>query len=306
MHPLTTRLKEAAVLPIMSRLPLVSVLMTCYNREAFVGEAIESVLASTFNNFELVIVDDASQDSTVQVARQYAATDSRIEVHLNEKNLGDYPNRNKAASIAKGKYLVYTDSDDWMLADALAAWVDRMEESQAQFGIFHKGYSESPVLLEAKTIIRNHFFQRPLLMYGPCATIVTKDYFEKLNGFPEKYGPANDMYYNLMAASQTATLIFPFPLNDYRIHEGQEINNRYSYLFNNYLYLKDALNELDLGLTIEERKYLDAKNKRRFVTNCLPYLKSGSSRKKLVAALKTTRFSFSDFFQALYIRSVKF
>jgi hypothetical protein len=143
-------------------------------------------------------------------------------------------------------------------------------------------------------------------MYGPCATIVRRDYFRRINGFPEKYGPANDMYYNLKAASQAAILIFPFPLNDYRIHEGQEINNRYSYLFNNYLYLRDALDELDLGLTLEERRYLHAKNKRRFVINCLPYLKTGANRKKLIAALRATGFSLSDFLQALYIPSLKF
>ena len=77
-------------------LPLVSILMTCYNREKYIGEAIESVLASSYTNLELIIVDDHSSDNTVGIARAYAAKDSRVNVYVNELNLGDYPNRNKA------------------------------------------------------------------------------------------------------------------------------------------------------------------------------------------------------------------
>ena len=92
------------------RVPLVSVLMTAYNREKYIAEAIESVLASTYSNLELIIVDDCSKDNTLQIATNYQAKDDRIKVYKNEKNLGDYPNRNKAASYAKGKYLKYVDS----------------------------------------------------------------------------------------------------------------------------------------------------------------------------------------------------
>ncbi len=93
---------------------LVSVLMTAYNRQKYIAAAIESVLASAYSNFELIIVDDHSNDDTVNIARAYAARDNRIRVYVNEKNLGDYPNRNKAASYAKGEFLKYVDSDDYL------------------------------------------------------------------------------------------------------------------------------------------------------------------------------------------------
>ena len=89
--------------------PLVSVLMTAWNRQEFIAEAIESVLASTYNNFELIIVDDCSTDNTVAIARTYQEQDTRIKIFQNEKNLGDYPNRNKAVSYASGKYIKYLD-----------------------------------------------------------------------------------------------------------------------------------------------------------------------------------------------------
>ncbi len=91
--------------------PLVSVLMTSYNREKYIAEAIRSVLASTYTHFELIIVDDHSKDSTVMIARSFADIDNRVRVHVNEKNLGDYPSRKEAASYATGKYLKYVDSD---------------------------------------------------------------------------------------------------------------------------------------------------------------------------------------------------
>ncbi|MBN2662839.1 MAG: glycosyltransferase family 2 protein, partial [Bacteroidales bacterium] len=96
----------------MQNNPFVSVLMTAYNREKYIAEAIESVIASTYQNWELIIVDDGSKDKTVEIAKQYEAKDPRIKVYINEKNLGDYPNRNKAASYAKGKYLKFVDADD--------------------------------------------------------------------------------------------------------------------------------------------------------------------------------------------------
>ena len=93
-------------------LPLVSVLMTAYNREIYIAQAIESVLQSTYTNFELIIVDDGSTDSTLSIAKKYAEADERVYVYQNETNLGDYNNRNRAASLAKGMLYKYLDSDD--------------------------------------------------------------------------------------------------------------------------------------------------------------------------------------------------
>lgn len=66
--------------------------MRVYNRDAFIRDAIESVLSSTYRNFELIIVDDGSIDKTVRIAQNFEKYDCRIQVHVNERNLGDYPN----------------------------------------------------------------------------------------------------------------------------------------------------------------------------------------------------------------------
>ena len=94
--------------------PLVSVLMTSYNRENYIGEAIQSVIDSTYQNWELIICDDGSTDNTLAIAQGFAKQDDRIKIFINEKTLGDYPNRNRAASHAQGKYIRYLDSDDYI------------------------------------------------------------------------------------------------------------------------------------------------------------------------------------------------
>ena len=79
----------------MFQSPLVSVLMTAYNREKYIGEAIESVLQSTYKNFELIIVDDCSVDDTLKIASSFLKNDQRIQVFKNNSNLGQFRNRNK-------------------------------------------------------------------------------------------------------------------------------------------------------------------------------------------------------------------
>src|SRR3954447_2239406 len=104
--------------------PLVSILMTAFNREKYIGEAIQSVLDSSYTNLELIIVDDNSTDRTVEIARSYQKKDVRIKVFINERQLGDYPNRNKAASYATGKYIKYVDSDDYIYPRGLEMMVE--------------------------------------------------------------------------------------------------------------------------------------------------------------------------------------
>lgn len=280
--------------------PLVSILTTAYNRQEFIAEAIESVLNSTYQNWELIIVDDGSKDNTVTIAKTYEAKDPRIKIYINEKNLGDYPNRNKAASYAKGEFLVWVDSDDTMFPDALVKWVLAMQQHEVKFGIFAKMGNEEPVVLPPEKTIQQHFFSKSILSFGPAATITNREYFNAHNGFPEKYGPANDMYQNLKMAASTNTLIFNFPLINYRLHEGQELNNPYGYLYNNYNYLKDALHEIDLPLSREELLFLSNKNKRRFVVNAFNYLKSTGEFKRTLNAVKLAEFSITDFFKALF------
>src|SRR5258706_11542994 len=118
--------------------PLVSILMTVYNREKYIASAIESVIQLQYNNWELIICDDCSIDNSMAIAKQYEGKDKRIRVYKNEVNLGDYPNRNRAASFAKGKYIKFLDSDDLIYPHGLDVMVNAMEQfTEAAFALSH-------------------------------------------------------------------------------------------------------------------------------------------------------------------------
>ncbi len=274
--------------------------MTCYNREQFIAEAIESVISSSFVDFELIIVDDCSNDKTLCIAESYADRDRRIRIFLNDKNLGDYPNRNKAANYARGKYIIYVDSDDMILQDGFERCVDAMEKfPHINFAIQNKGIDHNPYPMSPMEVIRNHFFDEPCLMIGPGGTIIKSDFFNKIGGYPIKYGPANDLYFNLKVASLGDVLFLPFDFNYYRFHSGQEQNNKYNYLFNNFNYLRDALIELNLPLKVHEKNWLMNKNRRRFIVNCIKYFIKNPNLNKIHNALQLANFKYIDLVKAI-------
>lgn len=281
--------------------PLVSVLMTSYNREKYIAEAIESVLASTYENFELIIVDDCSVDKTVSIARAFGLKDKRIRLYVNEKNLGDYPNRNQATSYAHGEFLMFVDSDDKLLESGMESCIKTMKLfPQSSFGIYYLNSKEPAFLLDSNDAIRKHFFEKSFLTVGPGGTIIKRSFFEKINRYPTKYGPANDMYFNLKAVCSTPVVLLPFDFFFYRMHDGQELNNKYSYLINSYQYLNDALQDLSLPLTDKQKKWLVKKNKRRFVANIFKFYFETFNLKKTKNAILSTHFSIKDAMEGIF------
>ncbi|MFV8226695.1 glycosyltransferase family 2 protein [Christiangramia aquimixticola] len=96
---------------------LISVIIPVYNRAEFIGEAIQSILSQTYKNFELIIVDDASTDNTLEVIKQFK--DKRIRLLRNRDNYGVSVSRNKGISNAKGSFIAFMDSDDISLPTRL-------------------------------------------------------------------------------------------------------------------------------------------------------------------------------------------
>ena len=281
--------------------PLVSVLMTVYNRQDFIGEAIESVLKSSYPIFELIIVDDCSKDNSVEIVQGYVSKDSRISLYVNEKNLGDYCNRNKAATYAKGKYIKYLDSDDKFYDFSLDYCVNIMEQNPgAKWGLLSFANEDEGILLTPEQSMRRHFITKPFLTIGPDGSIYKKEFFEKIGGFSTIYGPANDVFTNIMAAANGNLVLMTKDFFYYRLHDGQEMNNRYGYLFNNYCLNKDLFSFLKVFFTRKEILYLENKNKRRFTLNILRYFLDTLNFPKTYFAIKQAKFSIKDAFQGIF------
>lgn len=181
--------------------PLVSVLTTVYNRAPYIAPCIESVLAQTMDDLELIIVDDCSTDGSFAVAERYRS-DPRVRLYRNERNLGDYPNRNRAASLARGTYLKYVDGDDLIYPHCLALMVEGMETFlEAGYGLSRDfPGAMAPVLLTPSEAYREHFFRSGLFTSGPLDAIIRRDAFEEVGGFsPARYTSDTDFFLRLGA-----------------------------------------------------------------------------------------------------------
>ncbi|HOB76353.1 MAG TPA: glycosyltransferase [Phycisphaerae bacterium] len=108
-------------------MPRVSIGMPVYNGERFLAEAIESILAQTFTDFELIISDNGSTDSTPAICERYARLDSRIRYYRNEVNLGAAPNFNRAFHLAQGEYFKWAAHDDICLPQYLERCVETLD-----------------------------------------------------------------------------------------------------------------------------------------------------------------------------------
>src|SRR3954452_9077747 len=95
-------------------LPKVSVCVDSFNYGRFLPEAIESILAQTFQDFEVIILDDCSTDDSFAVAQRYAARDNRIKALRNSRNLGMMRNRNACLAQARGDYVKWLHADDFL------------------------------------------------------------------------------------------------------------------------------------------------------------------------------------------------
>lgn len=96
----------------MSDKPIVSVITPAYNAEKYIAETIKSVQGQSFGQWELIVVDDASSDATVQIVQKFVEQDERIKLFANPENIGQGLTRNKAIEIAQGRYIAFLDSDD--------------------------------------------------------------------------------------------------------------------------------------------------------------------------------------------------
>lgn len=210
----------------MTATPRVSVLLTAYNRESYVGAAIESVLAQTCGDFELIICDDRSTDGTADIVADYARREARIRFSVNAVNLGDYENRFHAATLAQAPYLKYHDSDDLMYPHCLAAMLEPLErEPRAAFALSAAGYwpgGACPMLLTPQLAYEREFLGSGLFQLGPASALFRTSAFRELGGFP-RCGPPSDFLFWIKACAKVNVLLVSGDLYYYRVHAGQVV-----------------------------------------------------------------------------------
>lgn len=211
--------------------PLVSVLMTVYNRQDYIAEAIQSVLDSSCTDWELVIVDDGSVDQSYEIAQRIAVGNTKVRLFRNETNLGQFANRDRAASLAKGKYIKYLDSDDLIYPHGLQVMVDAMEKfPEAAFGMpgLPNGEVPYPVKHDGYEGVRKHFLEGNYFAFGPSALIFKKESFEAIGGFGDNPYVGSDTEIMIRLANKFDYVTMSPSLIWWRSHDQQEIKQGHS------------------------------------------------------------------------------
>ncbi|NMC51671.1 glycosyltransferase family 2 protein [Candidatus Kuenenbacteria bacterium] len=203
----------------------VSVLLSAYNAEKYLPEAIESILNQTFTDFEFIIINDASTDKTKEIIENYAKQDKRIRLIHNTYNLGLTKSLNVGIREAQGEYIVRLDADDLSAPERLARQYEFMEGNPkyALTGSWVKIIDENGQMLAKRQppvetkLIKFHFiFGKPCIWHS--SIFFRKDKIAKIGNYNEEYKYAQDLnlYVKLLKEEQITNV--PEFLVSHRIH----------------------------------------------------------------------------------------
>lgn len=208
--------------------PLVSVFIPAYNAASYIEQAIQSVIDQTYQNFEIIVVNDGSTDETKNIIKRIADKDNRIKVFHNESNLGLSPTRNIGIDLCKGEYIALLDSDDYISNqrikkqvfflqnnpdfDAVSSWMQVFDETGHQQIIQYRD-----TLSDYKTVS---------LFYSPvshAAALFKTSVLQKLRYRSEfKFAEDYDMWFRFLKQYKVA--VIPEVLYFYRAHATQTIS----------------------------------------------------------------------------------
>ena len=205
----------------------ISIVMPAYNAERFLAEAIESALAQTWSDFELIILDDGSQDRTREIAQSYALRDSRIRVESHE-NMGVSPTLNRGLALSANEWVAVMHADDVMMPnrlerqlaflaahpelDVASSWIRHID---SQGRMIARG--ESPLVTHEA--VQALYQANKLIAFSHPAAILRKNAVLAVGGYRQAFWPAEDVdLWNRLVEKGYKILVQPEYLLNYRMH----------------------------------------------------------------------------------------
>ena len=259
--------------------------MPSYNSKDYISIAIQSVLDSTYINFELIITDDNSTDGTYEIAKSFEEQDKRVKVIKNDKNYGDYPNRNQAASYAKGKYLKYVDHDDYIYPYGLEQLVFFMEQfPDAGYGLCSLPQHQTkvyPFQLTPEEAYKMNYFEMELFHKAPLSAIIKRKVFEEVGGFTGKPFLGDFEMWHLLSQKYSVVLM-PIGIVWYRKHANQEsrkLQKDPREHFEYFIVGKNLINHKNCPLNQENKKKIVEYYKKKLAEKILSAAKHHSIQK---------------------------
>lgn len=209
-------------------MPKVSVVMPAYNAEKYIREAIDSVLAQTFTDFEFIILDDGSTDATAAIIQSYE--DDRIRFCPNERNMGVAATLNRGLKLAQGEYIARMDADDVSFPERFEKQITCLDLNRdiAVLGTGIESFCDAGMLsvylcsCEPEKLKEDLFFSCGI---AHPSVMMRRDAILALGGYDETYNGLEDYELWFRVAERYEISTLPEVLFRYRMHGGQVTKN---------------------------------------------------------------------------------
>lgn len=215
--------------------PLVSIIMPVYKAEATIRKSLDSILAQTLNDWELVIVDDGSPDSSGSICDEYARNDARIRV-IHQQNAGVSAARQTGLDAVRGKYVIHVDPDDWVEPEMLEELYKEAKSSNADMVICdfivdttQQSYyrQQNPSSSEASVILEDMFTG---VIHGSCCNkLVKKSCIDRLDArFPVGVNYCEDVCFNIQLLKHNINVTHLNKAYYHYVQHHSSITNHYT------------------------------------------------------------------------------
>jgi glycosyltransferase involved in cell wall biosynthesis len=240
--------------------PKVSVIIPVYNASSFLVRCLDSVLSQTLSDIEVICIDDCSSDNSFEILKDYVEMDSRFKVFKNERNIGQGLTRNKGIDHAKGEYIAFVDSDDWIesnMYDILYAETNIQKYDLVCCNLiydFPDGSAESPKMPSLELITRDFLISEGIAPSiklfspnSPCDKIYKREYIERLNlrFESERVFLYEDKFFNLSFLASNPTFCFVTKVfYHYMIRHGSTMTSYRKDFINRYFAMDEKIKRL--------------------------------------------------------------
>lgn len=208
--------------------PLISVIIPVYGVEKYIAQCLESVINQTYKNLEIIVINDGTKDRSADIAKEYAAKDSRIKVY-DFKNGGLSVARNRGLEIATGEYISYLDSDDWLdtkMYETLLETAMKNEADMVKCGIIEtNGAAEEKITFSDVKIINNeqhkafeNYFKG--ILWTLAWNGLYKRELAKKVKFPDNVVHEDNYSSGMFLYLAKKVIAMPFCLNYYRVNDA--------------------------------------------------------------------------------------
>lgn len=291
---------------------LITVIIPVYNAEKYLGRGIDSVLNQTYENLELILVNDGSKDSSLEVCNKYVKKDSRVRV-ISQENSGVSVARNTGIKAASGKYVTFIDSDDYIELDFLENSIKYAEEVGAELyigGYFEDIYTDDKLISTSKsmgpgdvetvdTLIHNVFNGYPVECIQTCwGKLYLKHIINENNiEFAQDISMGEDQIFNYQYLLNCSSIIFDDKCYYHylRINEGSLTCRYHDNIYGMSIEIARALYNLKPLLSDENKVYMDLYAGRKVFT-CIQYMFSYNKDLDYNTTIKKIKEVREDFF----------